>query len=238
MREHRRDDYCTKTTVVVPGRHPTELADLRGARLVTASEAERDRHWNESRLKLVTGGDQVKARFMQKDFFEFIPQFKLLIMGNYKPSFQGVNEAIRRRLHLLPFTAAIPATEIDKSLPEKLRGEWPGILAWMIEGCLEWQRDGLAPPPTVSEATDSYLNDEDSFGHWVETCCCRRPGGWTATAQLYESWSTFAKKLSEEPGSQKLFASQMEGRGFVPKRKNVGRGFADVILKLGEHDDP
>jgi putative DNA primase/helicase len=199
-------------------RHPTELAGLSGARLVTASEAERDRQWNESRIKSLTGGDRVTARFMQKDFFEFTPQFKLLITGNYKPSFRGVNEAIRRRLNLLRFNVIIPAHEIDKSLPGKLREEWPGILAWMIVGCLEWQRDGLAPPPVVREATENYLDDEDTFGHWLESRCARRRGAWTATGDLYESWSGFAKMAGEPPGSQKHFASQMELRGFAPKR--------------------
>ena len=152
-------------------------------------------------------------------------------MGNYRPSFRGVNEAISRRLYLLRFEVKIPASEIDKSLPEKLRREWPGILAWAIAGCLEWQCDGLAPPSKVSEATEAYLDAEDTFGHWLDTCCVKSRGGWTTTAALYASWASYAKARGEEPGSQKVFAAAMEARGFAPKRKNIARGFSDVILK-------
>jgi putative DNA primase/helicase len=212
-------------------RHPTELASLRGARLVTASEAEKDRQWNESRIKLVTGGDRVSARFMHRDFFEYTPQFKLLTMCNYRPSFRGVDEAIRRRLYGVPFGVTIPAHEIDKSLPEKLREEWPGILDWMIAGCLEWQREGLVPPRAVRDATESYLNDEDTFGRWLDASCTRMAVGWTAGADLYASWKQFAKDEGEEPGSQKRFAELMQARGFVPKRTSESRGFSGLILK-------
>jgi putative DNA primase/helicase len=107
-------------------RHPTELADLRGARLVTATETEEGRRWAESRIKMLTGGDRVKARFMRQDFFEYNPQFKLFITGNHKPSLRSVDEAIRRRFHLIPFTVTIPPEQRDPDLAEKLKTEWPG----------------------------------------------------------------------------------------------------------------
>jgi len=130
-------------TVSTTDRHPTDLARLRGARLVTAVETEEGRRWAESRVKALTGGDRIAARFMRQDFFEFTPQFKLLIAGNHKPGLRSVDEAIRRRFHLVPFAVTIPAAERDLRLSEKLRAEWPGILKWMIAGCLDWQRDGL-----------------------------------------------------------------------------------------------
>src|SRR6185437_3735008 len=105
-----------------------ELAGLRGARLVTAMETEEGRRWAESRIKALTGGDRITARFMRQDFFEFLPQFKLLIVGNHKPGLRGVDEAIRRRMHLIPFTVTIPPAERDETLPERLREEWPGIM--------------------------------------------------------------------------------------------------------------
>src|SRR5262249_42358551 len=89
-------------------RHPCDLADLHGARLVTATETEEGRRWAESRIKALTGGDRIKARFMRQDFFEYIPQFTLIIMGNHKPGLRSVDEAIRRRFHLIPFTVTIP----------------------------------------------------------------------------------------------------------------------------------
>ncbi len=117
-------------------RHPTELAGLRGARLVTAVETEGNRRWAESRIKALTGGDPIAARFMRGDFFTFTPCFKLLIAGNHKPRLQAVDEAIRRRLHLIPFNVTIPKDERDPDLPEKLQAEWPGILAWAIDGAV------------------------------------------------------------------------------------------------------
>jgi putative DNA primase/helicase len=130
-------------------RHPTDLAGLRGARLVTSIETEEGRRWAESRIKSLTGGDPVAARFMRQDFFEYVPQFKLVIAGNHKPGLRAVDEAIRRRFHLIPFTVTIPLEERDQELTDKLKGEWPGILAWMVKGCLEWQRQGLRPPEAV-----------------------------------------------------------------------------------------
>ena len=121
-------------------RHPTEIAGLRGARLVTAIETEEGRRWAESRIKALTGGDKIPARFMRQDFFEFTPQFKLVIAGNHKPGLRSVDEAIRRRFNLVPFTVTIPTEKRDKELSEKLKPEWSGILQWMIDGCLAWQK--------------------------------------------------------------------------------------------------
>src|SRR4030095_9190084 len=141
--------------------HPTDLAGLQGARLVSAVETEEDRRWAENKIKRLTGGDPISARFMRQDFFEYVPQFKLVVAGNHKPGLRSVDEATRRLLNLLPFTVTIPEAERDRELHEKLRTEWPGILGWAIEGCLNWQREGLNPPAIVSEATDDYLATED-----------------------------------------------------------------------------
>jgi putative DNA primase/helicase len=116
---------------------------------------------------MLTGGDKITARLMRQDFFDFVPQFKLLIAGNHKPGLRSVNEAIRRRLHLVPFTITIPSEERDQQLTDKLKAEWPGILAWMVAGCLEWQRDGLAPPAVVTDATKDYLEAQDAVAHAV-----------------------------------------------------------------------
>jgi len=212
-------------------RHLTELADLYGARLVVANEADSDRHWNESRLKLLTGGDRVKARYMREDLFEFRPQCKIVIVGNHKPSFRGVNYAIRRRLNLIEFKVIIPPDKADKSLPEKLREELPGILQWMIDGCLEWQRVELSPPLSVRDATENYLNQEDSFGHWLDARCERSADTFTPTAELFASWKEFAESVDEQPGSQKKFAQEMETRAYETKRTNASRGFMGIVLK-------
>src|SRR5262249_7748703 len=159
-------------------RHPTELAGLHGARLVTATETEEGRQWAESKIKVLTGGDKIAARFMRQDFFEFTPQFKLVIAGNHKPGLRSVDEAIRRRLHLIPFTVTIPPNQRDAQLPNKLKAERPGILAWMIQGCLDWQERGLCPPTVVTDATVAYLEAEDALSAWMDDCCRRDPQAW------------------------------------------------------------
>src|SRR6266702_598508 len=117
-------------------RHPTDLAGLRGARLVTSQETEEGRHWAENKVKALTGGDPISARLMRQDFFTFTPAFKLVIAGNHKPRLRGVDEAIRRRFHLVPFDMTIVPADRDPLLAEKLRAEWPGILQWALDGCL------------------------------------------------------------------------------------------------------
>src|SRR5215469_14522590 len=148
--------------------HPTDLAMLRAVRLVVAQETETGRHWAEARIKAITGGDPITARFMRADFFTYKPKFKLVIVGNHKPSLRSVDEAIRRRIHLFPFTITIPEAERDQHLLDKLKPERLGILQWAINGCLKWQKTGLAPPNTVLDATAKYLADEDNFACFVD----------------------------------------------------------------------
>jgi putative DNA primase/helicase len=158
-------DYATMAamdtfTASRSDKHPTDLAMLRGARLVTASETEEGKAWAEARIKSLTGGDTISARFMRQDFFSFKPQFKLCIIGNHKPVLQNVDEAARRRFNIVPFTRK-PAKP-DRELESKLLGEAPAILRWMIDGCLDWQRNGLVRPASVTEATAAYFDEQDN----------------------------------------------------------------------------
>lgn len=208
-------------------RHLTELARLQGARLVVAQETEQGRQWAESRIKSITGGDPITANFMRQDLFTFTPQFKLFMAGNHKPGLRSTDEAIRRRLHLILFGATISAAMRDHGLAEKLKNEWPGILQWMIGGCLAWQAEGLSPPFAVLEATSSYLETEDTLGQWLTEYCehQQQPLRWQPISQLYESWRAWADKAGELTGSQKQFSQALEARGFAYKRKANGRGF-------------
>ena len=152
-------------------RHLTELAGLRAARLVLVTETEAGRSWAEARIKAVTGGEKLRANFMRQDHFEFRPQFKLLVAGNHRPSLGNVGEAMRRRLHLVPFNVTIPPERRDPRLVEKLLTERDGILAWALAGCAEWQRIGLAPPACVTAAAEEYFETEDIIGQWIAECC-------------------------------------------------------------------
>jgi putative DNA primase/helicase len=227
-------------TITASDRHPTELAKLRGARLVTSIETEEGRRWNESRIKALTGGDRIAARFMRQDFFDFVPQFKLLIAGNHKPSLRNVDEAIRRRLHLIPFTVTIPAKDVDQDLSDKLKSEWPGILAWMVEGAVAWHEAGLAPPATVRDATDEYLAEEDAFSLWLDECTTKQSEmAFETTAELFNSWKLWADRTGEEPGSQRRFGQIMRTRGFTPGRQGgTGRkGFSGIHIKRPDYSN-
>jgi putative DNA primase/helicase len=204
---------------------------LHGARLVVAQETESGRHWAEARIKMITGEDPITARFMRSDFFTYKPQFKLVIVGNHKPSLRHVDEAIKRRIHLVPFTITIPPEDRDKQLFEKLKPEWPGILTWAVKGCLEWNRIGLAPPSAVTGATDKYLADEDSFARWVEEKCITGKGLQRSSGDLWGSWRTWSEANNEFTGSQKSFSQELDRRGFVPARNHGGRFFHGIDLK-------
>ena len=228
-------DYATTApmeTFIASGsdRHPTELASLLGARLVTAVETEEGRRWNETRIKTLTGGDKIAARFMRQDFFEYVPQFKLLIIGNHKPGLRGVDEAIRRRMNLIPFSVTIPEEERDPDLLEKLKDEWPGILQWMIEGCTDWQAEGLAKPEIVRQATADYIAAEDALAQWMTERCSIKATHSATVAELFESWRNWAEAASEFVGSQKRFSQAMQARGFTHRRQShSGRAMLEGI---------
>jgi len=215
-------------------RHPTDLAKLRGARLVVAQETQRGRAWDETRLKALTGGDRLAARFMRQDFFEFTPCFKLFISGNHKPRLGTVDEAMRRRLLLAPFTVRIPPGERDPELPEKLWTERAAIMRWCLDGCLQWQRDGLAPPACVREATDEYFQSQDTVGQWIEDCC--EDGNATDFARmsaLFTSWKVWCEERNLKPGSTMALSGMLEDRGYEKRRETTTgqRGFARIVLR-------
>lgn len=214
-------------------RHPTDMAGLRGARFVSSIETEQGRRWNESKVKAITGGDKVSARFMRQDFFEYTPQFKLVIAGNHKPAIRNVDEAMKRRLHLIPFTITVPPERRDKHLQQKLLAERDGILAWALEGCLAWQRLGrLDPPPQVVAATEEYFEAEDALGRWLEERCVREANAKSLTAELFTDWKQWAEAAGEFVGSQRRFSDLLITRGVEKWRNAAGiRGFRGVGLK-------
>lgn len=208
--------------------HPTELARLRSVRLAVGSETEEGARFAEAKVKRLTGGDPIPARFMHKDFFEFKPQFKLFIVGNHRPSLRGVDEAIRRRLHLVPFSQTIPPEERDPELFDKLREEWPAILRWMVQGCVWWQSGGLNPPERVKAATAEYLEAEDALSIWLEECTDADRQAWESSGTLFSSWKRWAERSGEYVGSQKRFAGLLSERGFVAKRQ-AGTGLRGFV---------
>jgi putative DNA primase/helicase len=167
------------------------------------------------------------------------PQFKLMIIGNHKPVLHNVDDAARRRFNIVPFTRK--PERPDRQLEVKLRAEWPGILRWMVDGCLDWQQNGLVRPPSVLEATEGYFSDQDLFGQWLEDECDAEPDNEYKTetaASLFQSWSDYSTRAGERPGSKKTFAGALQRRGFAPARANGGtRIYRGIRLVPASHGD-
>jgi putative DNA primase/helicase len=214
-------------------RHSTELARLRGARMVCASETEEGRAWAEVRIKQLTGGDVITARFMRQDDFEFRPEFKLTVVGNHKPLLRNVDAAARRRFNVVPFEHN--PTNPDRELEAKLRPEFPAILAWMIAGCIDWQANGLCRPSVVEEATQDYFSDQDVFGQWLEDCCEAEPRYAALSSDLFHSYQLYAQNRGEGLyGKSRGFPDALKSRGFRPIKDSMGirgRGFAGIRLR-------
>jgi putative DNA primase/helicase len=213
-------------------RHPTDLAGLRGARFVSATETEQGRRWNESKIKAITGGDDITARLMHQDFFTYRPQFKLLIAGNHKPAIRNIDEAMRRRMHLIPFTITVPSDKRDPLLSDKLLAERDGILAWALEGCLLWQAQGLKQPQSVVQATEEYFEAEDAMGRWVAERCNQGSNHKALTATLFNDWKQWAEMSGEYVGTQRRFSDALLARRFEKWRNPMGvRGYVGLDLK-------
>jgi putative DNA primase/helicase len=219
-------------------RHPADLAMLRGARLVCVSETEEGRAWAENRIKALTGGSQISARFMHQNFFTYWPQFKITVTGNHKPVLRNIDDANRRRFNLAPFIFK-PQTP-DLKLAEKLEPEYPAIFRWMIEGGLDWQKNGLIRRDVVRAATAEYFADQDTVRQWVDTCCDtseRPPHIADTSGSLYGSWKNYAMAYGESAGSAKSFADKLKGLGYQSVKDTLGirgRGFAGIKVKIYE----
>ncbi|WP_406855207.1 phage/plasmid primase, P4 family [Alsobacter sp. KACC 23698] len=226
LHEYAATAPMTAFTTSAHDKHPTELAMLHGPRLVTASETEFGRAWDEARIKQLTGGDRIRARFMREDFFEFMPKFKLIFAGNHQPRLTVVDNAARRRVAMVPFV--VTPKDVDHLLTEKLKHEAPGILRWMIDGALDWQANGLLRPACIADATETYFADQDVFGSWLAECCDTGDDAyWASSLELRMSY----ERYSEAGVSQKNFASQLQSRGFAPYRTGDARGFQGIQLK-------
>ena len=210
---------------------PNDIARLKGMRAVLMNETSQDSRFDEARLKDLTGTDSLTGRFLNREFFDFTPTHKLLLRGNHKPTIVGTDKGIWRRLHLVPFTVSIPEPEQDRGLLEKLRVELPGILRWAVVGCLEWQREGLAPPPLITQAVDEYRQESDTLGRFIDERCDCRPNALVQTSVLFGQYRDYCQQLGEPSLSQKDLAGEMERRGYRRRRTTGGaRIFEGVVL--------
>lgn len=222
-------------------RHPTELAALMGARLVHAQEIDPSRKWDEAKVKSLTGGDKISARFMRQDLFTFDPQFTLIIAGNTRPEITNVDDAMRRRMHLIPFETKPVRKDVD--LPDKLKEEYPAILAWIVEGAKLWLAEGLNPPEVVVKATQEYLEGEDALGRWVEERCVVNPTSEVGTTEAFHDFREWARENNEAKGkdwSQRKFSAEMRVKGYELTKDRASRTkrvFRGLELLIGEEDE-
>ena len=212
LSDYARPSSMETFTASSSDRHSTDVAMLAGARLVTASETQSGKRWDEAKVKGLTGGDPITARFMRQDNFTYVPQFKLVFMGNHKPEIRDVDAAMRRRIQMVPFT--VTPARIDKELGTKLRAEWAAILAWMVRGCLLWQKDGLNPPQVVTEASAEYFEGEDAVGRWIKERLEPKPGEKTEMQKLFNDWREWANRNGEYVGSLKRLSASLESKGW------------------------
>jgi P4 family phage/plasmid primase-like protien len=202
--------------------HPTELADLFGARFVASVEIEDGRRLAESLVKQLTGGDRIKARRMREDFWEFDPTHKICLVANHRPVVRGTDHAIWRRIKLIPFVVQIPPEKQDKQLPEKLSAELSGILAWLVRGCRDWYEHGLTPPEEVLSATQDYRDEMDILGEFMRECCIEHPNAQVPSQQLWSEWQKWCAETGEKEGTRQMFGRRLSERGFVNEKAKAG----------------
>jgi putative DNA primase/helicase len=178
---------------------PADLARLDGARMVTAIEANFNRHLDEAKIKAMTGGEPIVARFMRQNYFQFVPVFKLWLVANDRPRVRGTDEAFWRRVRVIPLTIKIPEAERDPNLPAKLRAELPGILAWAVRGCRKWQREGLAQPAIVRSATKGWHQEMDHLKKFIAEEVEIVSGFKIASSQLIDRYKNWCVLHGEHP---------------------------------------
>ncbi|REF67384.1 phage/plasmid primase, P4 family [Paracoccus versutus] len=213
-------------------RHSTDIAGLHGARLVMGSELPRGKTWDESVIKDLTGGDKLSARFMRQDFFDFDPQLTLMIAGNTQPSFRGVDEAIRSRVVMVPFTVTIPPDRRDTGLPDKLKAEGPAILRWCIEGVDMWLRRGLDVPDRIAAASAEYFDSEDTVGQFIADEIDLVVGGFESSADLHQRFTQWIERQGMSAWTQNTLIKELRGRGFTDAKGTGGkRGLKGLKIK-------
>lgn len=207
------------------------IARLKGSRFAVGSEIPQGAKFNESRLKELTGQDTISARFLFKEFFEFIPEFKLWIRSNYRPEISGQDLGIWRRIHCIPFTAQITEQEKDKNLFQKLQAELSGILEWAISGCLSWQQDGLKTPQVVNDAIEIYKNDMDSLGDFIRDRCSVSEGYKISASKIYAAYKDWCNDAGERPITMRRLSVRLRDRGFKRVSGKDARYYHGISLK-------
>lgn len=211
-----------------------DIAELAGRRFVVSIEVDEGKKLAEGLIKLLTGGDTVRARFLYQEAFEYVPQFKLWLAANHAPRVRHDDSAMWRRILRIPFESVIPQARRDPSVKARLKDveeSGPAILAWAVEGCLRWQEEGLGVPEVVEEATEQYRLDMDPLRDFIADCCVLAPHAWTPAAKLREAYEKYCKENGERHVlNARDFADGLKARGCQTERKHTGRGWRGIGL--------
>ena len=213
-----------------------DIARIKGARLVTCRESDNGQALAESLIKSLTGGDKIAARFLHKEFFEFRPVAKWILFTNHKPSIKGTDQGIWRRVKLVPFNYRVPEDKKNKNLEPELLGEASGILNWLVEGCLMWQKNGFPKCDAINHATSDYQQDEDRIGEFLQEASNTGPGLKTSASELYKAYRWFCRDAGDMPLNSRNFPKKMEEKGHTKKRGGSGN-FWDGIALTDEYRD-
>ena len=213
----------------------TEIARLKSARFVTSEEPTEGVRLNEGLLKQLTGGSKVTCRFLYGDEFEYTPEFKIWVATNHKPVVRGTDVGIWRRIKLIPFEVNIPKDKVDKNLKYKLREEFPQILAWAVEGCMKWQKDGLGEPACVAEATKEYKAEMDLIAGFVEQCIVidYDSDAQFMSSELFSIYNAWARVNNEWEMSSKRFGMEIMKK--IPERKKTAKGIFYGKIRLTDY---
>ncbi len=214
--------------------HPTELTDLYRRRFVATIEADEGRRFNEAGVKWLTGGDKIRARRMQEDFWQFNPTHKIFLAANTRPVIRGNDLGIWRRVRLVPFVVTISEQQRDPHLIDTLKDESAGILRWAVEGCLLWQREGLRAPDAVKAATGDYQAEMDLVGRFISDRCIVGTFAQVAAGDLYKSFLNWCTEGREREFSQQTFGRRLTDRGFARERRRSGHWWTGIGLLTAE----
>ena len=203
-------------------KHETAMAYIAGARFVTSGETDEGANWSEATMKRAVSGDPVTARFLYKNPFTYRPTYKIWIATNHLPKLKSVGHSMRRRIQLLELDY-VPKNP-DPDLEDKIAREHEAILAWMLEGARDWLRYGLMTPRSVVNATDSYFEEQDSLGTWLNEKTRRSENALTPSRELCSSYNRFLYDRNLPPVDASVFGRQLSSRGFKPKLAKAHKG--------------
>ena len=227
---HVAGDYCGTTPIETfltegkgrnAGQATPDLAVLPGVRMLRTSEPNKGARLNEGLIKLATGGEPIKARHLNRDYFDFTPAFKLTISGNHRPAIAGTDEGIWRRVKLVPWGVRIPDERQDKHLGVKLRAEASGILNWMLDGIADWLDNGLYIAAETDEATADYRRDSDQLGRFLEACTVPEVGARVQSSVLHDVFNKWSRANALNEWKGKGFSEAMTERGWKKDKSSV-----------------